>query len=160
MSGSQPDDEARRGFDGFLLKPFTIGELTAAMGGIDKVQREAKGEAAGVLNEDVYMKLAQSMKASQLEQLYAMCLADAEKRITGMRQAASEGDDGAYKRYAHAIKGGCGMVGATELQSIANTMEIVGTGAANHVASLDEFLLACARLQRILIEREEKLKEK
>lgn len=160
MSGSRPSDEARRGFDGFLLKPFAIGELTAAIGGVDKVQHEAKSEAVGVLNEDVYLKLAGSMKRSQLEQLYAMCLADAEKRITGMRLAASEGDDSAYKRYAHAIKGGCGMVGAIELQSIANTMEIVGTGAANHVASLDEFLLASERLRRILIEREEKLKEK
>lgn len=163
MSGSQPDDEARRGFDGFLLKPFTMEDFatacTAAIDGVITARGEAKDETA-ILNEEVYLKLSQSMRGPQLEQLYAMCLGDAEKRIAEMRQATSERDDGAYKRQAHAIKGGCGMVGAIELQSIASTMEMDGIGAANHVASLDEFLLACERVRRILIERKEKLKEK
>jgi HPt (histidine-containing phosphotransfer) domain-containing protein len=68
-----------------------------------------------------------------------------------MRQSASEGDDDSYRKEAHAIKGGCGMVGALELQRLATSMEERGLGDANHVASLDEFMLACERVRRILI---------
>jgi CheY-like chemotaxis protein len=159
MSGSEPDEAVRRGFDGFLLKPFTMEALGAAIGG------GSDGIADGVvrgnvpaLEEGVYRKLAAAMRPERLEQLYSLCLSDAEVRIAGMRLAALGGDDDAYRREAHAIKGGCGMVGATELQGLAASMEEQGLGNANHVASLDEFMVACERLRRILIEhaREEK----
>lgn len=151
MSGSQPEDEAKRGFDGFLLKPFSMEQLAAVVaGGSVPAVRD---ETAGILNEPVYEKLAGSMRGAQLEQLYAMCLDDAKRRIAKMRQAASKQDDRAYKSEAHAIRGGCGMVGATELQTIATAMETNGIEATNHVASLDEFLLACERLRRILVAR-------
>ena len=150
MSGSQPEDEARRGFDAFLLKPFTMEQLRAAIDG--GPANATHDEAAGVLNEAVYRKLTASMNAVQLEKLYAMCLDDAEKRIAEMRRAAARGDDDIYRREAHAIKGGCGMVGATEMQTLATSMETKGI-EANHVASLDEFLLASKRLRRILFAR-------
>ena len=161
MSGSKPEDAARRGFDGFLLKPFSMEEFAAALGSDDWAMEEGRGESpsmlmeesAGVLNEAVYAKLAASMKRSQLEQLYAMCLEDVEGRMERMRGAASSGDDAAYRREAHAIKGGCGMVGATELQTLATAMEDEGMGVSNRVASHDEFLLACGRLRRILVAR-------
>jgi CheY-like chemotaxis protein len=160
MSGSEPAAAGRGGFDGFLLKPFTMTEFGAALDGDGAARKGTvaspsmrKEESDRVLNEAVYEKLAASMKRSQLEQLYAMCLEDVEKRIAGMRTAASRQDDATYKREAHAIKGGCGMVGATELQTLATTMEEQGMGVANQVAPLDEFLLACGRLRRILVAR-------
>jgi CheY-like chemotaxis protein len=110
----------------------------------------ASSETAA-LDEGVYRKLVGAMRRESLEQLYALCLSDAEARIAGMRRSASEGDDAAYRREAHAIKGGCGMVGATELQRFATLMEERGLDNANHVASLDEFMLACERVRRILI---------
>jgi HPt (histidine-containing phosphotransfer) domain-containing protein len=70
-----------------------------------------------------------------------------------MRQAAFDGDDAAYKREAHAIKGGCGMVGALELQTLATSMERRGL-SDDHVASLKEFMVACKRLRGMLIARE------
>jgi CheY-like chemotaxis protein/HPt (histidine-containing phosphotransfer) domain-containing protein len=155
MSGTQPDEEVTRAFDGFLLKPFTMTQLAAAIARSTAGAQPEVAPPLTALNEVVYEKLAASMKRGQLEQLYTLCLADAEKRIDGMKLAASKGDDATYKREAHSIKGGCGMVGATELQSIATAMETQGV-AANHVASLEEFLLACKRLRRILIERERK----
>jgi HPt (histidine-containing phosphotransfer) domain-containing protein len=88
-----------------------------------------------------------------LERLYALCLADAEARLAVMRQAASNGDDATYRREAHAIKGGSGMVGATELQTLATSMEERGL-RDDHVASLDEFIVACERLRGMLVERE------
>jgi HPt (histidine-containing phosphotransfer) domain-containing protein len=70
-----------------------------------------------------------------------------------MSQAASGHDDAAYKSQAHAIKGGCGMVGALELQTLATSMEERGL-RDDHVASLKEFIVACERLRGMLVARE------
>jgi HPt (histidine-containing phosphotransfer) domain-containing protein len=103
-----------------------------------------------VLDQTVYDKLASSMRPELLDQLYALCLADAKKRVATMREAAARGDDSSYRREAHAIKGGTGMVGAVELQTIASTMEDRGI-PANYLATLDEFLIACDRVERMLL---------
>jgi CheY-like chemotaxis protein/HPt (histidine-containing phosphotransfer) domain-containing protein len=154
MSASAPGDGSDREFDGFLLKPFTMDSFTAAIAGITaKAAKESNGATATVLDEAVYSRLAGSMRRPQLEQLYTLCLADAKARFETMRQAASSGDDAAYKREAHAIKGGCGMVGALELQTLATSMEERGL-SDDHVASLKEFIVACERLRGMLIARE------
>jgi CheY-like chemotaxis protein/HPt (histidine-containing phosphotransfer) domain-containing protein len=155
MSGSEPASETVREFDGFLQKPFTMKDVASAITGRAFVVADAPSTGAAlILDEAVYEKLERSMKSSQLEQLYTMCLTDAEKRVAEMRQAAAAGDDPAYRSAAHAIKGGCGMVGAVELQTLATSMENKGLGA-NHVASLDEFMMASERLRRILVARKE-----
>jgi CheY-like chemotaxis protein len=151
MSGSEPEGAVRREFDGFLLKPFTIAALEAVIAGSSERVDGAAGRDVPSLDEGVYRKLVGSMRSERLEQLYALCLSDAEARIAGMRRAASDGDDAGYKREAHAIRGSCSMVGAVELQTLATSMEERGLSNANHVASLDEFMLACERLRRILV---------
>ncbi len=157
MSASDSVDGTGREFDGFLLKPFGMETLRATIAcGRSVVKSEPNGGSGSVLNVVVYEKLAGSMPRPRLEQLYALCLTDAEARIAAMRQAASIGDDGAYRKGAHAIKGGCGMVGATELQSLATSMEERGL-CDDHIASLDEFLLACERLRRILVGQQDQL---
>jgi CheY-like chemotaxis protein len=154
MSATAPDDGSDRGFDGFLRKPFTMETFTAAIAGkTAKARKKPSGAGAPVLDEGVYTKLAGSMRRSRLEQLYALCLADAETRLAAMLQAAARHDEAAYKREAHAIKGGCGMVGALELQTLATSMEERGL-SDDHVASLKEFLVACERLRGMLIARE------
>jgi HPt (histidine-containing phosphotransfer) domain-containing protein len=151
MSASQLEVGTGQEFDGFLLKPFGVETLAEAIaGGRSMLGDEAGASESSVLNVGVYEKLAGSMLRSRLEQLYALCLTDAEARIAAMRQAASVRDDEGYRKGAHAIKGGCGMVGATELQSLATSMEERGL-CDDHIASLDEFLLACERLRRILV---------
>jgi CheY-like chemotaxis protein len=150
MSASESEDGTGREFDGFLLKPFGMETLAEAIaGGRSAVKSEQNGYGS-VLNVAVYEKLAGSMPPSRLKQLYALCLKDAEGRIAAMRQAASIGDVGAYRKGAHAIKGGCGMVGAIELQSLATSMEERGL-CDDHIATFDEFILACERLRRILV---------
>jgi len=151
MSASELEDGAGREFDGFLLKPFGMEALSKAIaGGRSAVGDDPSGTDESVLNKAVYEKLAGSMPRPRLEQLYALCLTDAQNRIASMRQAASDGDDGAYRKGAHAIRGGCGMVGAIELQRLATSMEERGL-CDDHIASLDEFILACERLRRILV---------
>jgi HPt (histidine-containing phosphotransfer) domain-containing protein len=65
--------------------------------------------------------------------------------------AAVEADDQeAYRRAAHSIKGGCGMVGATELAKLAAAMEENGFSTVDNKGPLQQFLAASARLRRIL----------
>lgn len=155
MSGSVPDDEAVREFDGLLLKPFTMSELTAAIttnGVSGEVSNGAVSQSRASLDEAIYQKLAGSMRSERLEQLYELSLSDIEQRVAHMREAASNKDDASYRREAHAIRGGCGMVGAVELQGLVASMEEKGI-EANHVASLNELILASQRLRRILMAR-------
>jgi CheY-like chemotaxis protein len=144
MSGTKAEAAE---FDGFVQKPFSMAELADALGGA-RIGAE-KAVATTVLDKTVYAKLAAAMRQPQLEKLYELCLSDVEGRIARMREAQSDNDDATYRREAHAIKGGCGMVGAIELQSLATSMEERGL-RDDHVASLDEFVLACGRLRRML----------
>jgi DNA-binding response OmpR family regulator len=155
MSGSLPGDEVTRDFDGFLLKPFTIKDLTAAIaahGTRPSAPANAVHQNPTLLNETIYEKLAATMKRDRLQQLYALCLKDIGERIARMRQTASNKEDAAFRTDAHAIKGGAGMVGAVELQMLAGKLEEDGINA-NHVASLDELMSSCERLRLILLAR-------
>lgn len=139
------------GYDAFLLKPFSAQALAGVLAGYSApASNQPIRQNVTVLDQTVYEKLASSMRPELLEQLYALCLADAKKRVATMREAAARGDDSSYRREAHAIKGGTGMVGAVELQTIASTMEDRGI-PANYLATLDEFLIACDRVERMLL---------
>jgi CheY-like chemotaxis protein len=154
MSGSELEDGVGRNFDAFLLKPFTMEALTTTIsGGLIRVENGSTGANGVVLDDGVYAKLAGSMRGSQLKELYALCRRDAETRVERMRRAASKSDDAAYRKEAHALKGGCGMVGAVELQRLATSMEERGL-CDDDVATLEEFVVASERLRRILIARE------
>jgi HPt (histidine-containing phosphotransfer) domain-containing protein len=154
MSASDPDDTSNLEFDELLLKPFTMEAFAAAVAGRKQARTQESVHAApAVLDDAVYRKLASSMRPPQLEKLYILCLNDAETRLETMQQAAAGSDDVTYKREAHAVKGGCGMVGALELQTLATSMEKRGL-SDDHVASLKEFTVACERLRGMLIARE------
>jgi HPt (histidine-containing phosphotransfer) domain-containing protein len=153
MSGSQPGRDLIREFDGLLLKPFTMEELAAAITSAgnhtEAVHSEIDRKSLLSLDEVIYRKLAASMRAERLHQLYALFLTDTKERITRMRQLASNQGDALFRKEAHAIKGSAGMVGAIELQTLTAKLEEDGL-PANHVASLDELMVACDRLHRIL----------
>lgn len=151
MSGSIPTDEVTREFDGLLLKPFTAEELTDVMAATSNPQPPVNAihHDLAPLDEAIYDKLAASMRKERLQQLYALCLGDVADRIVRLRQTASNQEDAAFRKEAHAIRGGAGMVGAVELQAMAASLEESGIHA-NHVASLDGLTVACGRLRRIL----------
>ena len=156
MSGSEPKRTDKVAFDGFLLKPFTADQLAATISGCaSRTEPKASHSEPGiVLDMAVYQKLSASLRAAQIEQLYTLCLQDVRKRASMIEQAAAKGDDAMYRREAHAIKGGCGMIGASELQKLATSMEDQGFDATNHVATHREFILAVERLRRILVGHE------
>ncbi len=178
MSGSQPEGQAILGFDGFLLKPFKLDQLSAAVEGHRRVSR--KGETASknnmgsfvqetesiqfttvasnggaVLNETIYQQLARTMPAQQLHEMYTMCVNDARERIAHMRRLAASQDAAHFVREAHAIKGSSGMLGATQLHRMAaelerNGLDTAQSSTSREVNSLDELSAACDRLERML----------
>jgi CheY-like chemotaxis protein len=154
ISATVPSDEDSDGYDAFLLKPFSTEALAAALRGKPSPASDRPvHQNVTTLDGTVYNRFAESMHPERVVQLYTMCLTDVKKREATMREAAARGDDATYRREAHSIKGGAGMVGALELQTLATVMENNGI-PANYVATLDEFLLACDRLRRMLIARE------
>jgi CheY-like chemotaxis protein/HPt (histidine-containing phosphotransfer) domain-containing protein len=228
ISGSQPAAEAVSLFDGFLLKPFQMEEVAAAlqahgsstagragsrkvrtrkarsvsgsgtplarvsghrrssigMGNVPQTDSSASqfaskqdmsiamqaeltthaGESTGnsegptpfpVLNEKIFLQLAGSVPGPQLKEMYALCVEDARQKIAGMRRLADARDDAMFVREAHAIKGGAGMLGATELHRRAADLETRGLAKGSKretqdVNSLDELSAACDRLERML----------
>jgi CheY-like chemotaxis protein len=111
-----------------------------------------------ILNEKIYEQLASSMPVSQLREMYLMCLNDARQRIANMRDLARAGDRARLSREAHSIKGGAGMLGATELYTLAAQLETIPPGPSQtdpfaEVNSLDKLAAACDRLERILASR-------
>ena len=183
MSGSQPPDDAISRFDGFLLKPFKMEKIGAALAAHRQSSNAPEASVGGerwtivtgpaanlfgssklvsirssspepasnqlmetqtqlpptaqppvdshagdpphglVLNQKIYSQLAGSMPARQLREMYAMCVNDARKRIAAMRDLAAAHDGLQFVRQAHAIKGSCGMLGATELYAMAAQLE-------------------------------------
>jgi len=155
MSASDSPANALDGFDAFLTKPFTMEALAMALTANHSIPNgpgDLVRQNVTVLDQTIYDRLAGSMRPESLDQLYALCLTGAQRREASLRKAASQGDEASFRREAHALKGGCSLVGAIELQMIAATLETSGI-PANYVATLDEILLACDRLQRMLVAR-------
>jgi CheY-like chemotaxis protein/HPt (histidine-containing phosphotransfer) domain-containing protein len=185
MSGTRQPKSALTPFNGFLLKPFTMHEIAAALSAPrqqistaaqtsihsstpptasnppmessvqNQLPPDSASFAAPVLNETIYEKLAGSMPLTQLQELYLLCVNDARKRIDFMRSLVTNHDTDRFVREAHALKGSCGMLGASQLHGMAAELETrgldtAGDHQAQEVNSLDELSAACDRLERML----------
>ena len=179
MSGNDVAANELTAYDAFLLKPFRASDVTAAIA--DRRSRNLNGDFASntsmssqahsplatplpglvstndadALDERIFRQLGETMPAPQLRQMYRLCVDDVRKRITDMRGLADRQDGTQFIRQAHAIKGGCGMLGASELYCMAARLEKGGLSAAGlndgtGVNPLDELAAACDRLERIL----------
>ena len=116
---------------------------------------QALSGEAPALDRAIYGRLVASMAGPQLRRMYALCIDDARKRIAAMRHLAAAQHAAEFAREAHAIKGSCGMLGATELHRLAAQLEETSLDpapiqGARKVNSLDELAAACDRLERIL----------
>jgi CheY-like chemotaxis protein len=160
MSGTEVSDASVDRYDGFLLKPFSNQDLDRLLQGEGPQPEETHQGEQGpteaqlpVLDPDVYAALERSMPATQLSALYQLCVRDARRRIERMREHLQAGDDVMYRREAHAIKGGCGMLGALEMRDLAALMETDGIQPGNGDCEselLSQFLTASERLERML----------
>jgi CheY-like chemotaxis protein len=155
MSGSFPTEGETHLLDQFLQKPFTPEQFEHAVVAARSSHPEAPAAAAqpaaaGVLDEGIFTRLAETLAPDQLRTIYAMTLDDVRSRLASMQASAHAEDLAAVRREAHAIKGGTGMVGATELYHLAAAAE---QAESTNALPLDDFVPACDRLQRMLDER-------
>jgi len=158
MSGSRLNPEDSGLFCTFLQKPFSGEDFSNAV----KIARAGKaggtelaevggGERRPILDEEIYQRLAAMMPVAQLRELYRITVDDVLQRVERMRAARERGDMEEYRSEAHAIKGGCGMVGASELSALATAAEqATGGGSERDNPSLADFDAACTRLQGML----------
>jgi CheY-like chemotaxis protein len=176
MSGSQPAADKISLFDSFLLKPFTMLDVARVLSSgraagfspalpaqaasnngmvgasaLEEVVTPYGGPDLPILDEEIFQKLASRMLPAQLREMYKLCTDDARSRIAAMRRLMNKPNGDDFAREAHAIKGGAGMLGATELHRLAAELE---TGRPlrrpQDVNSLDELSAACDRLERML----------
>jgi len=155
-SGLLPDQASL--FSAFLEKPFAVEDLAAT---IEAVRAQTTTEppndltpltpGTSVLDEDIFNRMAAMLPAAQLKELYRITINDVLRRVELMRANLQQGDHAAIRAEAHAIKGGCGMVGARELSTLATHVE-TGTeeGSEKGNPPFTDFDAACARLQVML----------
>lgn len=157
MTATAMADRPVRGFDALLVKPFEAravgaiwqrrtGERAAVTDGPHTVS------PAGAIDQDVFDKLKQSLNASQLRGLYDVALNDADQRIARMDAFATTGDEKSFQAEAHALKGGCGMVGAVKLKRLAARAELKGLRREGLTAwsRLPDFTAAVGAIRHML----------
>jgi CheY-like chemotaxis protein len=142
------------GFDIFLQKPFDGAQFTAALESLSRTGA-VKQDEAGVepdLDETMLATLEAAMPAKQLAELYALALRDTRKRVASMRESLAGGEDAAFRREAHAIKGGAAMLGARAVAGLARQMEEAGI-SEDASRLLEELMAAAERLEGMLLLR-------
>jgi len=157
MSGSKLKKEHVGLFGAFLQKPFAVEDfvkaVVAAKGqkAVGASSEDTSAAPTGVLDEEIFGRMATMLPAAQLRELYRITIDDVLRRVGLMRAGLESGDDAAIRAEAHAIKGGCGMVGASELSKLATDIE-AGTvqGSDKGNPPFTDFHAACARLQGML----------
>jgi CheY-like chemotaxis protein/HPt (histidine-containing phosphotransfer) domain-containing protein len=154
MSGSEPETGVRNLLDGFLLKPFSTEEFyevvkqaTAPETTIEQNTQAALEDGPPVLDLSIYKRLSVSLPTAKLHELYEITLQDTAHRIGLIHTAAIAGDITTCRGEAHAIKGGCGMVGAMQLRALAMGIE---TGDVPDTATLHQMVSGCDRLRGML----------
>ena len=141
MSATAVERRDLRGFDGFLQKPLAIEDLRSALHSPRKTNGRRIGNAASVrtakgnqsaastaagtpaVNVAIQAKLAKTMPAAALRELYEACISDSRDRAAILEKLALEGKLAEIPREAHRIKGGASMIGATRLAAVASELE-------------------------------------
>ena len=137
ISGSDPGETIRQAADGFLLKPIEPG---AVLDWINQTEPDRTGpdqtepgalaqvqagqeSGANIVDPIVLGKLQAMMPASAVREIYAAVASDLTTRLATLQTAMNANDSGEVARIAHAIKGGCAMVGLSSAREAASRLE-------------------------------------
>jgi two-component system sensor histidine kinase EvgS len=164
MSATEVQRQQLLAFDGFLLKPLSLGDLSRALkpkkgGRLHKVRVAHPGRpatpprpgAAPILDMVVVGKLRAMMPVESLHDLVAACLADTRTCVDALHNKALAGDTAAVRQLAHRVKGAASMIGAAQLARLAAELEVGGNKEAATPVVLNDLLTACNELQGMLL---------
>lgn len=169
ISGS-PNDQVRESADGFLLKPVDPEALEAVLSGPEALAaREAGVELQGsadlpagadnaredapdVIDPVVLGKLRAMMPESAVREIYLATATDLASRLVTLSAAMSQGRASEVARVAHAIKGGCAMVGLSIARDAAARLEI-SNQSNSWQSELSQLHFALDKLQGLLSDR-------
>ena len=137
ISGSDPGGAIRQAADGFLLKPIEPGAVLdwinqaepdrtgpdqTEPGALAQVQAGQESRA-NIVDPIVLGKLKAMIPASAVREIYAAVASDLTTRLATLQTAMNANDSGEVARIAHAIKGGCAMVGLIGAREAASRLE-------------------------------------
>lgn len=164
MSASPISASLRAACDTFLLKPIrieTLSELlrdlpsspTANVTDRPAIQlaqtAESTPSAPPFLDPVIFAKLKSMMKPAAVRQMYAAMADDMESRLAALEAAIHEQDAAEVARTAHAIKGGCAMLGLLRARNAAASLE---RDASQTVPVTTYWAAELAELQRALLD--------
>ena len=162
MSGSSAPDEVAGAADGFLLKPFGVAELGKLLDGQQAQAQPAAAQSAldsdePILNRETLAQLRAMMPEAAMRQIYEAIVADLTTRLGTLELAIANGDTAEIRRIGHAIKGGCGMAGATQAARLGARIEALdslftsgGNELDNSAGLLSDLRRATQNLERML----------
>ncbi len=159
ISGSNPPEAIAAAADGFLLKPFGAEALEKMLEGHPipgAAARQSRIDPKDpVISPQTLAQFRGMMPEAAVREIYATVASDLNRRIHTIEAAIAKGDDLEVRRIGHAIKGGCGMAGATQAARIGALFEELPTGAeSNHLdnsmALLSDLRAAARNLERML----------
>jgi CheY-like chemotaxis protein len=161
ISGSEVSEAIRQATDGFLLKPFEAEGLVALLEpGNREPEKTNAGDApaadlidlAVLIDQAVLGKLKAMMPTPAVEELYSAVASDMKARLVALRAAMDSGSAPEVRRIAHAIKGGCAMVGLSGAAGAASRLE-TGNRRGTWQKELLQLNGALIMLQSILYDR-------
>lgn len=166
MSATAVQRQQLLAFDGFLLKPLALGDLSKALkpkkrGRTHAVRVAHPGRPATVpanpsapaptVDMTVIAKLRAMMPLEALHDVVAACIADSRACVNDLERQVQAGDTTAVCRSAHRIKGAAAMIGAAHLAKLAGELEMGGNKEAATPVVLKDLLHACSELERMLL---------
>jgi len=167
MSATRVQRQQLPAFDGFLLKPLALGDLSRALkpkkpGRAPGVRMAHPGKTAAAkppgtpsdapaLDMAVIAKLRAMMPAQALHDVVEACIADTRACVEALQNQIRAGDTTSVSTSAHRIKGAAFMIGATHLAGLAAGLEVGGYKEAATPVVLKDLLNACSELERMLL---------
>lgn len=164
MSATAPQPAEQGNFDELLLKPETLDRIRGA---VDNVERMTPARSAphrthdgrpipparplvAVVDPNVFSNLRKTTSTVLLHQLYKTCIEDTRGRISALRELAALEEIERVRQLAHEIKGSAALVGASQLFSLAESIELGSYNKDAMPGRLNEMDAACARIHRML----------